>query len=188
MIYFSASREHKLLVMLRRRQVPQSRPLPGLVCLVRVFSYLCCRLAAGQIGNYIYSNDHNGWDSLSAWHCWWYGWVVCLGSSPHASLQFLLCVSSISSVKQIFLICLVFIRWQIAFVLFKCKCHAPQVLPLINWSETITLQLSWNLQEVRKSRNTFFVNMVLSAAFVFHCRCCQNLCISVWQHSPPQCY
>lgn len=74
----SASREHKLLGMLRGRQVPQSGPLPGLVGLVRVFSYLCCRLAAGQIGNYIYSNDQNGWDSLSAWHCWWYGWVVFL--------------------------------------------------------------------------------------------------------------
>lgn len=78
--FLSAPREHQLPGVLGGRQVPQSGPLPGLVCVVCVLSDACCRVAAGQTGNYIYSNDQNGWSSLSAQHCWRYGWVVRLSS------------------------------------------------------------------------------------------------------------
>lgn len=97
--YLSASREHQLPGVLGRRQVPQSGSLPGLVCVVCIFSHLSCRAAAGQLGNHIYSNDQNGWEYLSAWHCWWYGWVVHLWSTT--VLLFSLCLSSLTCIEPV---------------------------------------------------------------------------------------
>lgn len=80
-IFPSASWEHQLLDVLGRRPVPQSGSLQGLVSVVCILSDLCCRVAAGQSRDYIYSNDQDGWDGLSARHCRWYGWVARLWSA-----------------------------------------------------------------------------------------------------------
>lgn len=160
-IYRSASREHKLLGMLRRWQVPQSGPLPGLVCLVRVSSYLCCRLAAGQFGNHIYSNDQNGWTSLSTWHCWWYGWVVCLCSATRNIFSLVIgIIHQLTNTNVIHL--------------FKCKSSSPSLtFDELKWNNNTQVML----KKGAKVQLSFSFTAGAARVFAYQCDSIQLLSV-----------
>ena len=125
--YLSASREHQLPHMLRRWQVPRSGSLPGLVCVVCIFSDLGCRLAGGQTGNYIYSDDQYGRDGISTRHYWWYGWVICLWSVPMCFFTF----SKVVILPLLRKTC--FFSWQIASDVQLYTRKAPAASPGDLW-------------------------------------------------------
>lgn len=160
MTYPSASTEHQLPCLLGGRQVPQSGPLPGIVCVVCVSSDLCCRLAGGQTGNYIHPDDQNGWGGLSTWHHWWYGWVIRLCSVTVFLFSFPLlhsiCFSKLS-------------REWFSFVHYKYPRRTPQVVNCdapnyvnndTSESEERKVQRG-NLQEAFWNRNLYNKNILL---------------------------